>query len=154
MSVRKIVKNAFIARLQDTGYYHWIDLWRGQMNGQNKGYPASFPAAYIEISNVNYIDRTMNLTEGDCTVNIYLFFHIGTDTFAGAKDAPLYDAILDSITQTTDALQWMQEETFPDGFTLVSETDISERYNRPAFMLTFTAPIRSIINNEHNYVYN
>ncbi|QKX04875.1 hypothetical protein HN014_08075 [Aquimarina sp. TRL1] len=153
MKIRRLVKNTFKKELKEITIYKWIDLWKGQLNGDRKSYPPSFPAAYIHISDIDYTDRTVQLQEGEVSVSVYLFFHQGTDSFVGAADEAKEDDILNIVEQTANTLQWVQEDTFPDGFTLIHDKDLSDQYRRPAYKLTFQAVVRTAIDNKYNYVY-
>ncbi len=151
MSVRKEIHNLISAKLETLDLYHWIDMYKGQMNNK-ESYPTGFPCAFVSIGSIKYEDMTLGIKEGNLILDIYIFFEKGGDTFNSAADKENSLTILDTVDETIEEL-----ENFKGGlFTELSqngEEDLTERYKRPAFKISFEATIYKRMKN-NDYVLN
>ncbi|MDB0601085.1 hypothetical protein PL373_07985 [Tenacibaculum maritimum] len=137
MSVRKEIYNTVAAKLATLNKFDWIDLYKGQLNNKNDSYPTGFPVAFISIGRIAYEDMTMNVQEGRVTIDLYLFFNKGGDTFIDATDKDTSLKILDTLDTTVNAIQWIATDCFTD-ISQTGEEDLTERYQRPAYKLSFS----------------
>ncbi|CAL2108192.1 conserved hypothetical protein [Tenacibaculum sp. 190524A02b] len=151
MNVRKEVYKIISDKLTTLDTYNTIDLWKAQVNSSEKD-PVSYPAAFVAIEAIKWEDLTLNIQQGDLTVNLYLFYNRYGDTFSNAVDKEDSLQILDNMQQTIDAIQWLHKNELFTELSLKKEQDLTERYKRPAFVLTFTAECYNQLKHP-NYVY-
>ncbi|MFL0104964.1 hypothetical protein [Tenacibaculum maritimum] len=152
MSVRKELYNAVASKLSELKIFDWIDLYKGQLSNPNDNYPTGFPAAFISIGRINYEDMTMNVQEGEGVLELYIFFNKGGDTFEGAEDKETSLKILDTLDTVVNTVQWLQSEYFQE-LTQIGEEDLTQRYNRPAYKLSFSLLVYNRLK-QPNYVLN
>ena len=150
MNVRKNIYNTVLNRLTELDIYKWIDLYKGQINSKDS-YPTGFPCAFISIRSIPYEDMTLGVKEGNLTLDVYLFFNKGGDTFYGAEDKDNSLNILDWVDDTINKIECTQSELFTE-LSQTDEEDLTERYKQPAYKITFNATIYKKMTN--NYVPN
>lgn len=138
MSIRKELYNKTVEKLDSLSMYQTIDLNKGQINNPQKNYPISYPAALISIDQINWQDMTFNTQEGNVILNVYLFFERFGDTFKGASDKENSLEILDQIHTTAQSLQWLYSENYFTELNLISEEDLTQNFDRPAFKISFS----------------
>jgi len=151
-SVRKELYNAITDKLKELNLYEWIDLDKAQVDRQKENYPFYFPAAFIRIRNIQYEDMTLDMQEAEATIDVLVFFDRYGDTFDGAVDRTESLNILDNLDVTIQKLQWEEVESFGI-MTNTNDEDLTERYKRPAYKLTFKTIIYKCLNTD-NYVFN
>lgn len=152
MSVRKEIYNKVSAELKTLDFMQWIDLFKGQMTNKNDSYPTGFPSAFISIGRINYEDMTMGIKEGKLILDIYVFFNKGGDTFVDAEDKDTSLEILDQTDTIVETLEGLQGDFFTE-INQSGEEDLTERYQRPAYKLSFDTLIYKRIN-KPDYVLN
>ena len=150
-SVRKELYLAISERLNTLGIYHWIDLWKSQLDSSDHKYPFDFPAAFISIKDIDYEDMTLDVQEGMLAIEILLFFNRYGDTFHTAQDKNKSLDILDNIDKTQQAIQWLEGENFSK-LTRRRESDVTDIYKRPAYSISFTSIIYYNLNT-NSYVF-
>lgn len=144
MSIRKIIHNALEGKIKATSKFNWIDVWKAQV-GKAESYPFNFPAAFISTKRITWQDMVMNVQEGKVEIDVWLFFEEFGDTFEGATDKDTSFEDIETVELIANDLQWTEEDPFKE-LTLIAEEDISERYQRPAFKLTFETILYKQIN--------
>lgn len=152
MNVRKEAYLTLVKKLEELNSYKTIDLWKSQVNNPKESNPIVYPAAFVSIEAINWNDGTLNIKEGELTLNIYLFYNRGSDTFSTATDLHSSLKILDDVQETINGLQWIYKENCFTELTLTREQDVTERFKRPAFVLTFNANCFQTLKNP-DYVY-
>lgn len=151
MNARKEVYNKTSTKLHELEFFAWIDLYKGQLNS-NQDHPTGFPCAFISVGNIEYQNMTNGIREGKTLVEIYLFFEKGGDTFFTAKDKETSLSILDIVSSVADNLEHLEGECFTS-FELTNESDLTERYQRPAYKISYTTLIYNL-NTTFGYVPN
>ena len=136
MSVRKEIYNTISAKLKELKIFDWIDLYKGQLTNKNDSYPTGFPAAFISIGRIKWDDMTMGIKEGNGLIKIYLFFNKGGDTFVDAKDKDDSLLILDTQDNVIEELEGIENNCFTP-LSQTDEEDVTEGYQRPAYIITF-----------------
>lgn len=142
MSTRKEVYNKISNKLSELNYFEWIDLFKGQITSK-EDYPTGFPCVFISIGTIQYENMTSAMREGKNQIEIYLFFEKGGDTFFTADDKNKSLEILDIVTSVSDNLAFLEGDCFTQ-LELTGEEDLTERYQRPAYKLSFTTLIYNI----------
>lgn len=137
MALRKDIYNAVSSKLDQLKRFEWIDLYKAQLDNKNENYPTGFPCALISISRIQFEDMTLNAQEGRVQVDVYLFFNKGGDTFVGAADKASSLEILDTLDEVVCIVQWLDGDCFTP-LTQIADEDLTERYQRPAYRLTFS----------------
>ena len=153
MSIRKSIHDNITNRIKALNEYDWIDIWKAQLDRGSNSYPHGFPCAFVSINTINYEDITRNVKEGRVIIDVYLFFNTHGDTFEGASDKAETFAIIDIVERTGEAIHWIEEGETIREITQISEDDLTTRYNRPAYKLSFETIIYQKLNLD-NYVYN
>jgi hypothetical protein len=72
-------------------------------------------------------------------------FDIFGDTFEGATDKDTSFEIIDTVEAVANGLHWIEESPFKE-LTQVGEEDLTERYERPVFKLTFETLVYKQVN--------
>lgn len=151
MNARKELYEAVSERLTTLNLFKWIDLYKGQLNS-NEDNPTGFPCAFVSVGTVAYQNMTVGNREGTNTIEVFLFFEKGGDTFYSAVDKANTLAILDNLSLVSDHLEHLEGDCFT-ALELTQETDLTERYQRPAYKLSFSTLIYNH-NKNHGYVSN
>lgn len=142
------------AKAGSSSTFKTIDLWKAQVGaGGNDKDSVVYPAAFVSIANIAWEDMTLNIQEGTARVSIYLFFSRHGDTFVGAKDLLDSLKILDIIQQVVEKIQWVYKDNFFTELTQTGDQDVTDRYKRPACILTFEAQAYNKLKLP-NYVHN
>jgi len=154
MSIRKIIHDAIVGELNrevdDVKVYDlkWIDMWKAQFGAKDdkeKQYPYNFPAAFISVKNIAWIDEVIDNKTGTVTIDVWLVFNKFGDTFEGATDKDDSFAIIDLVESIADGLHWIEDSPFKE-LTQISEEDLTERYERPVYKLTFQTIVYKQVN--------
>ncbi len=149
MSIRKIIHNAITTELNKDEYgLEWVDMWKAQFGAKDakeKQYPYNFPAAFVSIKNIVWEDEVNDNKTGAVSIDIWLIFEIFGDTFEGASDKDTSFEIIDTVEAVADGLHWIEESPFKE-LTQISEEDLTERYERPVFKLSFETLVYKQVN--------
>ena len=137
MSVRKKIHDPIAAQLTNMETFTMVDMWKAQLTPSKNSFKAGFPAAFISIGNIAWEDGINNAKEGSVTVNVYLFFDKYGDTFEGAIDKEESFSIMETMETAGEKIHWLEGEAFAE-ITQTAEVDLTERYGRPAYMLSFS----------------
>lgn len=146
MSIRKIIHDSIATVLNS--HTEWADVWKAQVGAKDtkeKQYPFNFPAGFVSIRNIQWEDMTLDVKEGNVLIDVYLFFNKFGDTFEGATDKDTSFEDIDVVETIADELHWIEESPFKE-LTQVNEEDMTERYERPAFKLTFKTIVYKQVN--------
>ncbi len=136
MNTRKEIYQKVSEKLSSLAHFNWIDLYKGQLNS-NEDSPTGFPCAFISIGAIEHQNMTNGIREGRSTIELFLFFEKGGDTFFTAQDKETSLSILNIVTNVADNLEYLEGDCFT-ALELFQETDLTERYQRPAYKLSFT----------------
>lgn len=138
MKLRKELYLKISKQLEGVEKIQHVDLWKSQLpkKTSDNSYPFGFPAAFISIADIDWEDMTQAVQEGQVNVSIYIFFERGGDTFDTAIDKEQSLAVLDTITNIIDKVQWLSSDNFRP-LCQNSEADVTSRFGRPAYMITF-----------------
>ena len=145
MSLRKEIHDLISARLTAQAVYEVVDMWKAQITPTKDNLVQGYPAAFISIGAINWQDMTLGVKECAVTIDVYLFFNKYGDTFDGATDREDSFAIIDTVEASAEAIHWLTDNDIME-ITQTGETDLTERYGRPAFKLTFTTTAYKQIN--------
>lgn len=142
-------------KLKELNTFKTSDLWKGQVttSATIKSNPVVYPASFVSIGAIQWEDMTMNIQEGKLKIMLYLFFNKYGDTFDGASDQLDSLEILDTLNDVVEKTQWLSAENHFTELTQTNEQDVTERYGRPAYILTFEADCYNKLKLP-NYVYN
>lgn len=149
MSIRKIIHNAITTELIKPEYgLQWVDMWKAQFgvkDAKEKQYPYNFPAGFVSVRNIAWIDEVNNNKTGSVSIEVWLIFNQFGDTFEGASDKDTSFEIIDTVEAVADGLHWIEDSPFKE-LTQVGEEDLTERYERPVFKLTFETLVYKQVN--------
>lgn len=146
MSLRKIIHDAIAAKLDV--HTEWTDVWKAQVgvkDNKEKQYPFNFPAGFVSIKRIVWQDMTLNAKEGTVDIEVFVFFNKFGDTFEGATDKDNSFADIDTVETIADDLHWLEDSPFKE-LTQTAEEDLTERYERPAWKLTFQTIVYKQVN--------
>ena len=149
MSIRKIIHDAVTTELNKPEYgLEWVDMFKGQFGAKDakeKQYPYNFPAGFVSVRNIAWVDEVNDNKTGTVTIDVWLVFNIFGDTFEGATDKDDSFTIIDTVENVADGLHWIEESPFKE-LTQISEEDLTEPYERPVFKLTFQTIVYKQVN--------
>lgn len=149
MSIRKIIHDAITTELNKPAYdLKWVDMWKGQFGAKDnkeKQYPYNFPAAFVSVKNIAWLDEVNDAKTGEVSIDVWLIFKKFGDTFEGASDRDDSLAIIDTIEAVADGLHWIEDSPFKE-LTQTLEEDLTERYDQPVFKLTFSTLVYKQVN--------
>lgn len=149
MSIRKIIHNAITTELNKPVYgLKWVDMWKAQFgvkDAKEKQYPYNFPAGFVSVRNIAWVDEVNDNKTGTVSIEVWLIFNQFGDTFEGAVDKDTSFEIIDTVEAVADGLHWIEDSPFKE-LTQVGEEDLTERYERPVFKLTFETLVYKQVN--------
>lgn len=149
MSIRKIIHDAITTELNKAEYgLQWVDMWKGQFGAKDakeKQYPYNFPAGFVSVRNIAWVDEVNDAKTGTVTIDVWLVFNKYGDTFEGASDKEDSFAIIDTVEGVADGLHWIEDSPFKE-LTQIGEQDLTERYDRPVFVLSFETLVYKQVN--------
>ena len=137
MSVRKKIHDLIAAQLTSMETFTMVDMWKAQLTPSENSFEAGFPVAFISIGNITWGDGIYNAKEGSVTVNVYLFFDEYGDTFESATEEEESFSIMETMETAGEKIHWLEGEAFSE-ITQTAEVDLTERYGRAAYMLSFS----------------
>ena len=149
MSIRKVIHDAVTTEMNKPVYgLKWVDMFKGQFGANDdkeKQYPYNLPAGFVSVKNIVWEDEVNDAKTGTVTVDVWLVFNIFGDTFEGATDKNKSFEIIDTVEAVADGLHWIEDSPFKE-LTQRSEEDLTERYNRPVFKLSFETLVYKQVN--------
>lgn len=137
MSVRKALHDPIADQLTKMGKFTMVDMWKAQITPSRNTFAPGFPAAFVSIGSIKWEDGNNNAKEGQTTINVYLFFDKYGDTFETAVDKEESFQIMETLETAAEKIHWLEGKVFTE-MTQTDEADLTERYGRPAYMISFS----------------
>lgn len=145
MSVRKAIHDQIAQRLTAQNVYECVDMWKAQIKPNENKFVAGFPCAFVSVKNIVWDDLTFGFKEGTTTIEVFIFFNLYGDTFETATDKDASMAIIDVVEDAAETIHWLVGQPFSE-ITQTNEEDLTERYGRPAYKITFNTLVYKQIN--------
>lgn len=140
MSVRIEIFESLSSKLKDMNFFKIIDIYKGQFSEEDANSISSYPAAYVSISNIEYEETTVDFVEGNATIDIYVFFRQFENTDILDKNKPSTLEMLKIMDDIVDELHGTSGKFFSE-LSQNAEEDLSFRYGKPAFRMSFSTGI-------------
>ena len=92
----------------------YVDLDTGQLDDPANDYPIDYAvgAAFIDVEQIEWTERTGRLQNGTCTLVVSLAFQVTADTYAHSSERTAALALFDKIGNVHVALQYLEGEGF------------------------------------------